>query len=92
MKCFLCQADVPVHAKYLEGAWILACTLCDFRVDDQGEVLDVQACPETGPIVLSHGLARLNTLPIECGFRRVRKHELHSNERTNEEMPNWVKS
>ena len=34
MNCHLCLEDVPLHAKYLGGGWILACKLCDFRDED----------------------------------------------------------
>jgi hypothetical protein len=35
MNCWICKEVVPLHAKYLEIAWVLACKLCDFRDDEQ---------------------------------------------------------
>jgi hypothetical protein len=42
MNCYLCQEYVALHAKYFEGAWALACRLCDFQDDDQEQYLDDQ--------------------------------------------------
>ena len=34
---------MPLHAKFLEGAWTLACRPCDFQDDRQDEGLDDQS-------------------------------------------------
>jgi hypothetical protein len=42
MNCQLCLDDAPLHAKYSEGGWMLACRVCDFRDEDWfGDTQDV---------------------------------------------------
>jgi hypothetical protein len=48
MNCYLCQEDVPLHAKYVEGAWTLACRPCDVQEDDQNEILEDQPSYDLG--------------------------------------------
>jgi len=36
VNCCLCLENRPLHAKELNGSWVLACSLCDFRDEDQG--------------------------------------------------------
>jgi hypothetical protein len=34
MNCDFCLEETPVHAQNFDGAWFLACALCDLRNED----------------------------------------------------------
>jgi hypothetical protein len=42
MNCSFCLEKAPLHARYVENQWTLACMLCDVRDDEREPALDVR--------------------------------------------------